>query len=101
MVQRRHLRGIREPRGKQDADASLLVSLIRGEHEDIAAMPYKAESLPNPQIEQIAAGLTKELDPKRFTADEQDHWAFVAPSRPDIPQVRETTWPRNQSFFHH
>ena len=44
-----------------DADASLLVSLIRGEHEDIAAMPYKAESLPNLKLSRSPAGLTKEL----------------------------------------
>ena len=87
-----------------DADASLLVSLIRGEHEDIAAMPYKAESLPNPQIEQIARWIDQgALIPSDLPADEQDHWAFVAASRPDIPQVRETTWPRNpiDSFILH
>ena len=87
-----------------DADASLLVSLIRGEHEDIAAMPYKAEPLPDSQIEQIAHWIDQgALIPSDLPADEQDHWAFVAPSRPDIPQVQETTWPRNpiDSFILH
>ena len=67
-------------------------------------MPYKAKPLPDSQIEQIALWIEQgALIPSDLPADEQDHWAFVAPSRPIIPQVRETTWPRNQidSFILH
>jgi hypothetical protein len=28
-------------------------------------------------------------------ADYKDHWAFVAPKRPALPQVRQADWPRN------
>src|SRR5262249_36155444 len=28
-------------------------------------------------------------------AESRPHWAFVAPSRPPLPKVRQTDWPRN------
>ena len=28
-------------------------------------------------------------------ADFQEHWSFVTPKRPRLPQVRDTAWPRN------
>ena len=29
-------------------------------------------------------------------AEWKPHWAFVPPTRPEVPEVRDTTWPRNE-----
>ncbi|HEV3163796.1 MAG TPA: DUF1549 and DUF1553 domain-containing protein [Isosphaeraceae bacterium] len=34
-------------------------------------------------------------DDKPITAEERQHWAFIAPQRPEVPEVKEAGWVRN------
>jgi hypothetical protein len=33
--------------------------------------------------------------PEKFTAEQQEHWAFRPPTRPELPPVKDHTWARN------
>jgi hypothetical protein len=33
--------------------------------------------------------------PESFTAAQREHWSFRPPVRPDLPEARDRTWPRN------
>lgn len=35
------------------------------------------------------------LKEKAISKEDREHWAFVPPSRPELPEVRETRWVRN------
>ena len=37
----------------------------------------------------------EDLKVKPITAEDRAHWAFVPPRRPEVPKVKETTWPTN------
>jgi hypothetical protein len=71
-------------------DASLLIRIVTGPHEDIPQMPYKRPPLAAAEIAVlrgwIAAGATapEREEPGRFV-----HWAFVPPRAPALPVVRD------------
>jgi hypothetical protein len=56
-------------------------------HDPETRMPYRASPLE-----------TREIDLLRQWIEEgahwEDHWAFVAPKRPEFPNVKHTEWPR-------
>jgi len=68
---------------------SLLVRLVEGAHADIARMPYKKPPLADAQIALLKSWIDSGT---KAPADEQPqsatHWAFVPPSRPEVPQIR-------------
>ena len=70
---------------------SLLVVLVEGAHTEIARMPYKKPPLADAQIavlkSWIDSGATAPADEQPESAM---HWAFVPPSRPKIPQLRNS-----------
>jgi hypothetical protein len=67
---------------------SLLIQTTRGTHENIARMPYKKPPLSDQQIALLAKwideGGSAPPDEKPETAK---HWAFIAPSRPQVPTL--------------
>lgn len=78
---------------------SLLVQAMRGEAPKLKQMPLKMSALTDEQIAVIAkwidegaVGPAKE-EPQKIGAD--SHWSFQAPKRPALPQVKDTSWPKN------
>jgi cytochrome c553 len=70
-------------------DESELIARITSTDPDIVMPPPEAgERLPEKQVDLlrrwIAAGATYE-----------PHWAYVRPSRPPLPAVNDTAWPKN------
>lgn len=76
---------------------SILVQVIKGTHPEISQMPYKKPPLSDAQIALIERWINEGA---RAPADEapqsNQHWAFVKPSRPALPSMRNTKWPRNE-----
>jgi mono/diheme cytochrome c family protein len=75
---------------------SLLVQAIKGTHEEISRMPYKKPPLSDAQIDLIARWIDEGA---KAPSDEQPennvHWAFIKPARPEVPKVKQQDWPRN------
>jgi hypothetical protein len=70
-------------------DASEIIARITSDDPDLVMPPPDAgERLPAKQVELlkrwIAAGATYE-----------PHWAYVAPTRPPLPTVKDAAWPKN------
>ena len=69
-----------------------LISQEEGER-----MPAEAEALPAGQIALIRRWIEQGADwPDGLGSDVQEvrrHWAYVAPVRPDLPDVRQQEWP--------
>lgn len=71
--------------------ASQLVERVTSLDPD-EVMPSKGERLTPEQI-----GLLKAwIDQGAVWPDEQKHWAFSPPVRPDLPVVKNQRWPRNE-----
>ncbi|MFZ4763362.1 MAG: PSD1 and planctomycete cytochrome C domain-containing protein [Roseimicrobium sp.] len=63
-------------------DASLLVTLLRGAHDDIPQMPYKRNPLTEDQVGLIARWVAEGAQaPASEEPSVWTHWAFVPPSR--------------------
>jgi Protein of unknown function (DUF1549)/Protein of unknown function (DUF1553)/Planctomycete cytochrome C len=79
---------------------SLLIQVVTGTKEDIARMPKKKEPLSDDQIGILRAWIEQGADwPDTAVAtkgkDWKKHWAFIAPARPAVPQVKNSRWIRN------
>lgn len=75
---------------------SLLIQALRGTHDDISQMPYKKPPLSDAQIELIARWIDEGAKAPEDEAPQSNrHWAFVAPVRAPLPEVKQTNWPRN------
>lgn len=75
---------------------SLLIQALKGTHDDISQMPYKKPPLPDAQIEMIARWIDEGAKAPADEVPQSDkHWAFVAPVRAPLPEVKQTDWPRN------
>jgi|GEM_PF-107515 len=74
------------PDGEFSADVRLKVSLPYDSKEPIEGVPL-----------QVSGRIRKPGASAMPAAAEtlNDHWAFIRPTRPEPPQVRHTTWPRN------
>jgi len=70
-----------------DPDASLLVERILSEDE--------YEVMPPPETGKQLTAAEKELliEWIRQGAEYQEHWAYVPPTRPAVPEVKDTAWP--------
>jgi hypothetical protein len=75
----------------QSAD-SLLIQAVKGTHDSISQMPYKKPPLAETQIALLARWIDEGA---KAPADEQpesrQHWAFVAPQRPKVPELKHNT----------
>ncbi|MSU48384.1 MAG: DUF1553 domain-containing protein [Opitutus sp.] len=68
--------------------ASLLLKVVRGEHEEIARMPYKKPPLTQAQIALLATWIDEgAAAPANEEPGSSRHWAFVPPSRPAVPKI--------------
>ena len=73
-----------------DADASELISRVSSDDPD-ERMPPPASKKPPLTKEQIEL-LRKWIN---AGAKYEPHWAYIPPKRPDVPDVKQTAWPRN------
>jgi hypothetical protein len=68
---------------------SLLIKVVKGEHDDISRMPYKKPPLTEAQIKLLAAWIDEGA---KAPADEKPesgkHWAFIPPERLEVPKVQ-------------
>jgi hypothetical protein len=78
---------------------SLLIQVVAGTKEDTARMPKKREPLSDEQIGILRAWIDQGADwPETAVTKGNDwkkHWAFTAPTRPNVPQVNNGRWVRN------
>ena len=77
-----------------DPDNSLVFRRIT-EEDPVRRMPpaYSQKALNDGQIDLIRRWIEE-------GAAWQQHWAFIPPRRPELPQVRHTSWPRqNLDYF--
>ncbi|MFN0108445.1 MAG: DUF1553 domain-containing protein [Blastocatellia bacterium] len=72
-----------------DAEKSLLVQRIKHSDENMRMPPSDSErKLNQAEIELLAEWI-------RQGARWQQHWSFVTPTRPALPAVKNTAWPKN------
>ena len=86
-------------------DESLLIQAIRYHDEDLQ-MPPKDEKLNDQQIADLTEWVRRGLpDPrtvvtagssgKKYSGVGRSHWAFQPVSKPTVPAVKNTNWPKN------
>ena len=81
---------------------SVMVQAILGTHDDIAQMPYKKPPLADAQVATIRAWIDAgALAPENEEPEKEIHWAFIAPMRPDLPDVARPEWSRNPDRSFH
>src|SRR5207248_3185699 len=77
---------------------SLLFRAVNGGGEDVPRMPKKGDPLSNEQIALIRAWIEQgAVWPDSSSSPEdraRNHWAFKAPARPSLPEVRNKDWVR-------
>jgi hypothetical protein len=72
--------------------ASLLMAVIRGEHESLPRMPYKKAPLSTAQISLIARWIDEGAKaPANEEPEKSVHWSFVPPVRPEIPALPKSS----------
>jgi mono/diheme cytochrome c family protein len=78
---------------------SLLIQVVTGAKEDIARMPKKRDPLSDEQIGTLRAWIDQGADwPETAITKRKDwkkHWAFTAPTRPNVPNVKNAQWVHN------
>ncbi len=73
------------------AAESLLIQLVKGEHPDLARMPYKKSPLSDAQIATLAQWINEGTNaPADEQPEKNKHWAFVAPVRPPVPVISKS-----------
>jgi hypothetical protein len=73
-----------------DVVASELISRVTSDDPDVMMPPATSRKKPlsSAEIDMLRRWIEQ-------GADWQDHWAFVAPPRPGVPQVKFSDWPAN------
>ena len=79
---------------KGDAAASELFRRITLPKSDEEVMPNRGEPLSKDEIARIKAWINAGA-PWPDGVKPQKHWAYVAPVRPPLPEVKTSAWPRN------
>ncbi|MGH7137248.1 MAG: PSD1 and planctomycete cytochrome C domain-containing protein [Pirellulales bacterium] len=75
-------------------DESELVRRIRLPEGDDEIMPGRGKPLSQRQVETIRAWIAAgAVWPEKL--ERAQHWAYIAPTRPPLPTVKEADWPRN------
>jgi len=78
--------------------ASLLVRVIRGEHDSLSRMPYKKAPLSPAKIELIARWIDEGAKaPPQEEPGKPVHWSFVPPARPELPIISKSSKERLES----
>ena len=81
-----------------NGDESPLVTAVRGDGPS-ERMPLNRPALADAEIKLLEAwidqGARANPDEQPGLPPRQSHWAFVAPTRPAVPQVASPRWPRN------
>jgi mono/diheme cytochrome c family protein len=73
-----------------DLDKSLIYQRLTSEDEDERMPPAEAEKqLSEEEIDLVRRWIDQ-------GAEWQQHWAWVAPQRPQLPKIDDTAWPRNE-----
>ena len=77
---------------------SLLIQAVAGLRDDLKQMPKKGDPLTAAQIGLLRAWIDQGAEwPESAGAkakDPRNHWAFRAPARSPIPEVKDKSWPR-------
>ena len=69
--------------------ASLVIRVLKGEHDSLSRMPYKKPSLSAEQIALVERWIDAgAVAPAAEEPDKAVHWAFVPPVRPSVPGIR-------------
>ncbi|HKX63412.1 MAG TPA: PSD1 and planctomycete cytochrome C domain-containing protein, partial [Verrucomicrobiae bacterium] len=77
---------------------SLIVRVVRGEHDSLSRMPYKKAPLSPAKIEIIARWIDEGAKaPPHEEPEKSVHWSFVPPARPEIPILPKSTRERLES----
>ena len=78
---------------------SLLIHAVAGTKDGLTRMPQKRDPLTAEQIGLLRAWIDQGADwPETADAKGKDwrkHWAYVPPTRPELPKTAERSWPRN------
>ncbi len=75
---------------------SLVIQAVKGTHDSISQMPYKKPALTDAQIATLARWIDEGAKaPADEAPESKKHWAFVVPTQPPLPEVKQTNWPRN------
>ena len=70
--------------------ASELYKRVASEDEDERMPPVKSgKKLTSVQVDLLRRWIDQ-------GAEYKSHWAFITPTRPELPEVKETGWPRNE-----
>ncbi len=81
-----------------DASKSLLIQVVEGTHAEISRMPKKRDPLTPEQIALLRKWIEQGADWPDAAATEDarlKHWAFKAPTRPELPAAKNQRWVRN------
>lgn len=73
--------------GKPD-ESSIISRILSTDHNEVMPPPTSHKSLTQSQKELLKAWIAE-------GAQYQGHWAYIAPVKPELPQVRNPAWVRN------
>lgn len=80
-----------------DSGASLLISAVKGTHEEVPKMPYKRQALTEEQIGLIARWIDEgAAAPADEKPESSVHWSFIPPERPEAPPAAHPAAARNE-----
>jgi mono/diheme cytochrome c family protein len=78
------------------ASSSRLIDRIKADADPEEAMPPRGERLTTDQVGLIARWIDQGAKwPDEASSGSATHWAFVAPTRPTLPQVSDENWIKN------
>ena len=79
-----------------EPEASVLLDILRGEHDSVPRMPYKNPALAPEEIDRIARWIAEGASvPEDEVAVEHRHWSFRVPERPPVPAAADPGWEAN------
>jgi mono/diheme cytochrome c family protein len=83
----------------EKAAESLLIKAVSGESDDITRMPAEGDALSPEEIKLLGDWIDQGAEwpetGEQTGKDARDHWAFKAPVRPALPEVKQGDWVRN------
>src|SRR4029078_11847881 len=71
------------------AESELYKRITATDHDDVMPPPKTGKKLSSAQIELFKKWIDQ-------GAKWEMHWAFQKPVRPEVPQVKNKSWPRNE-----
>ncbi len=94
------LRLDQEKAAKEDRDGVIAVAPGDPEHSELIYRVFTTDEkdvMPPPDSERSLSPKERELLKEWIAqgAEWEQHWSFVPPTRPDLPEVKQEDWPRN------